>query len=488
MNELRQLIENDYTVMSNGNIKRKSTNRVVARDAVVRAILDASDDYSRNNVNSVIDTIINEKRTAATEQVSRFTVHHEPQDLIDAIFTGEGIRYLPKTNEFLVESELGEIPISRADFDVILERETHKYNRDIPVNEEGRRIARQFLITEVKVELDYYLKVKKLEGVVNLRTDLKYNGNIPIDDIIDRTLTMMKAKGDMEVNRTVFKHFLWTLKRHIYNLPVTTDIWLAIYGGQGVGKNYWAKNVLGHILDSFYLETELNSLADIGREINKFTDSYLINFDELARGGSNQDSSTKLSPSTVAHIKAILTRDTLSIRMLGTQTQSVVQRNFSCMSTANEHIYEIISDPTGMRRFFEIEVGQPDGVWFDKEDMDFCIKTRKGLLRGIDDNNDFGYLLPNTEVWDKVAEIQAEYKPTSTIDLWLEEGTYVLHSDNVEGSEPVALSELFSDYLIFCKGSNAVPFQKHNIYKNISRRFTVIRPGNTKSIYAVERG
>jgi len=127
-------------------------------------------------------------------------------------------------------------------------------------------------------------------------------------------------------------------------------------------------------------------------------------------------------------------------------------------------------------------------VWFDKEDMDFCIKTRKGLLRGIDDNNDFGYLLPNTEVWDKVAEIQAEYKPTSTIDLWLEEGTYVLHSDNVEGSEPVALSELFSDYLIFCKGSNAVPFQKHNFYKNISRRFTVIRPGNTKSIYAVERG
>jgi hypothetical protein len=484
-NPIHQWLDANYKVEGQ-RLKDRSTNRFITNmDKVISTLQVNFEELSLRAIKEAIPEYIQLRTNDEIQRLDSFTSYDTPEDFIDKVFSSNHLICDTTGDKFTIDGPMGKLPTDRATVETMIVKEMYEYNHSIPKNDKGHPVARSYTKDELIIQLDYYIRSLKLQNVLEIREDLTYNPNVPIDDILTRMLTMMKASGELEVNLTVFKHFLWGLKRHIYGLPVKSELWLAIYGGQNIGKNYFVENVLAPPLRGHVIDTELSSISDIGREIGKFQNRFLINFDELAKGsGQSDDSSDRMSSAGVAQLKAILTRKELTIRQMGGQNQMTLPKNFSCMSTANVHIYDVIDDPTGMRRFFEISLDHPDNTWFNREDILFLEKVCKGIYRGIDENNTEGYLLPNTATWEKVREIQGTYKARSSIDHWLEDGSYELDS----GEEFVSCSDLYEDYKDVCKDSGLKAFSKINFIKRLERSFEITKPKNKKHIRAEMRG
>lgn len=474
MQEYLDFLDERYTV-SRGVVKNKSTNRQASPAVVSQALMDAFGSCSRDTAQEAITAFINEASAAANRARDNFTAYQTPIDFINHVFTdcgfvmdntGDNIKIVDQASGATLQS-------SRQFLETQIAKYMYAYNKSIP-RIDGTPVAQSFLKDELMVEVDSYIEMKKIETIVNMREDLKFNPKVPIDKIIDDTLDMMMAKGDKEVNRTVFKHWLWALKRHIYNLPVKSELWLALYGGQNIGKNYFVNKVLAEPLKGRSVDTELQIVSNMTQEVGKFKNNFLINFDELAKGGGQtSDSNTKVDANFIAMLKAILTRDKIHYRIYHSQDQGILDKTFSCMSTANLHIYDVIDDPTGMRRFFEIELDHPDNTWFNKEMIDKLIRNNTLFYQGIDENNTEGYLLPQTEVWDKVVKIQSTYKGKSSVDYWLMDGAYEIHQpdDDIQDADNMKVSELYVDYKSFCKDSGMKPFNSPNFARAMSNRF-----------------
>ena len=488
MQDIYEYLELNYKV-EGGRLKDRSSNRFVANlDKVINTLSNTFEDMSLKSIKEAVPEFIQRVTNENIQRLDSFNSYDTPEDFIEYVFKKNYFTCDSTGDKFTIKDPKGHFPTDRATVETTIVKEMYEYNHSIPKSDKGQPVARSYTKDELLIQLDYYIRSLKLMNVMEIREDLVFNPKIPIDDILTRMLSMMHATGDNSVNLTVIKHFLWGLKRHIYGLPVKSELWLAIYGGQNIGKNYFVENVLAPPLRGHVIDTELSSISDIGREIGKFQNRFLINFDELAKGsGQSDDSSDRLSSSGVAQLKAILTRKELTIRQMGGQNQMTLPKNFSCMSTANVHIYDVIDDPTGMRRFFEISLDHPDNTWFNRGDMEYLEKVCKGIYRGIDENLTEGYLLPNTPTWDKVREIQSTYKARSSIDHWLEDGSYELDLGDDEGSL-VACSDLYDDYKDTCKDSGLKAFSKVNFIKRLEKQFTVQKPSNKKHVMVQIRG
>lgn len=491
MNNLRNIINASYKVKSGGFI-RTTTNRSIAESSIATAILDVNNDVTKNQILNELSLMIKEDTeasAAATAQaLEHFTIYDTPKKFLNHVFEVNKYTTRGTGDRLEVRDERGNtLPVTRSDVETKTVKLMYAYNRSIP-SEDGHKVTHTYLKDEIMVELDDYIRSLKLNNVTALRRDLVYNPNIPTDSLFTEVLNVLTIDGDHDVNLAVLKHFIWCIKRHIFNLPVKSEIWLALFGGQGVGKNYFVNHVFAPPLSGTCVDTGLDSIANIEKEMGKFQNNFLINFDELAKGnGSSGDSSTKLSDAALPQLKAILTRDELHIRKYHTQDQMILAKNFACMSTANIHIYDVIDDPTGMRRFFEMNMTQPDGVWLDHEAITELAKKAKGIYRGIDENNPHGYVHPGAPEWKAIQDIQNTYKSKSSIDYWMEEGDVDVSDEIRDNDEVMTLSDLYSEYKAYAKDAGSMPFSKVNFNKALERRFAVTRPGNKKSLRVIVR-
>lgn len=149
----------------------------------------------------------------------------------------------------------------------------------------------------------------------------------------------------------IFKHWMWCLKRRMFSKPVIWHIWINFNGAQGIGKTQMLNRMFKFIED-FIITTNLRVMNDVDREYRKFTDNYVIIFDDL-NSGENSDNDVSLNDDAVDAIKQIMTQEVLSIRQFQTQDQNKVKNTFVPISTANKHLYDIIYDGDAMRRWFE---------------------------------------------------------------------------------------------------------------------------------------
>lgn len=483
MDVLLKTLAASYEVAGD-RLRSLANRRLTDKSKVVEHLVKNHEDHSTKDCKDAVEEFISAHQRQRQSVMESFTPYHTPEEFIKYVFDVGGFSCDATGDKFEIISEKDPLPTDRATVETTIVKLMYEYNHSIPIDDKGKQVARHFSKDELLIQLDYHIRSLKLQNVMAIRENLKFNPEIDTDTILERMLNMMQADGNMETNVTILKHFIWTIKRHIFGRGVKSELWLAIFGGQNIGKNYLVDNVFAPPLRGHTVDTELSSIADIGREIGKFQNRFLINFDELAKGsGQSEDSTDRLSSNGVAQLKAILTRKELTIRQMGGQNQMVLPKNFSCMSTANLHIYDVIDDPTGMRRFFEITLSHPDNTWFNQDDMKYLMDNKEALYQGVDEDLEDGYLLPNTEVWSEVRKIQSGYKAKSSIDFWLEDGSY-----EVGEGEITTLSDLYDDYKITCKEGGLSAFGKIRFIAGIERRFEVTKPNNKKSVPAEIRG
>lgn len=274
-------------------------------------------------------------------------------------------------------------------------------------------------IKTILQNIAFNAKHKALEEVTN---KIKFDKNYIkyTEDFLHGIYDYLKPTESYEIFSMLFKHWAWQVKRKFNNLPVVYHIWLNFCGATNLGKSTMIKKICSPMAD-FLSTTQIAKVFDDTKEIKRLTEKYILNFDELAVNNIDGGESG-LQTDQIAMLKSLLTGDKLDARIYGSQNQATKRITFSCISSANYHLYDIIYDETSMRRFFEFHcmADKPESYdiinkWIDNS-LDFW--------KGIDENLDNGYWDVFSEIGKQINAIQCAYYPTkSTLMYWLEYNT-----------------------------------------------------------------
>lgn len=242
------------------------------------------------------------------------------------------------------------------------------------------------------------------------------------EELCDRWLKKIheyfKITESLEMFTLLMKHWGWQVKRKMLGRKVVHHLWINFYGAQGTGKTTFL-NRLCECFGDLVSMTTISKLFDDTKEIKRLTENYVLIFDELALNVESEESG-KLNADQKAIIKSIITGDTLDARVYGTQNQAKRAITFSCISSANNHLYDIVYDETSMRRFFEFHCEARDIK--DFKEINKILNYAEVFWQAIDEDLDLGYVNPEVSVWDEVKHIQASYYPTkSSVYEWIKE-------------------------------------------------------------------
>jgi len=241
----------------------------------------------------------------------------------------------------------------------------------------------------------------------------------------------------------VMQHWLWSIKRNIKELPVIHHIMPILFGKQGSGKSLAIKKISSTLSNL----TTTASMMDLGdsRCYQLMAQNYIMFFDELQG----------LERTDVNALKRQITAENNTYRILGTHSYKTVRMRCSFIGATNRSISELIYDPTGMRRFYEIKT-------LDKLDWTTVNNINyKSIWHSIDDSLELGYLVDNY-----LELLYNAQKQTSHIDPIIEFMTenFIMPGEN-EYKE-VSSKELYNAYTFWANGAG---------YKNIASRQSITK-------------
>lgn len=298
---------------------------------------------------------------------------------------------------------------------------------------------------------------KKVSSLSTCQESIQYSESYvdKCDQLLRALYDFFQVKNPYEVFQTIMKHWAWLVKRRMWNNPDKWQIWPHFYGPQGLGKTTTLEKLCAPIR-GFYDTIPLSKMLDTTREIKQLANNFVLICDELAINDNSHDltsGSHTLSKDAMATIKSLITRKEGKVRVMGGQNQMGVKFNFSTISSANEHIYDVIFDITGMRRWFEFDCS--DAVKKPFEEINEYLSHPEYFWKGVDETIADGYLLPDSEVGLHIAEEQKKYYPTTTTTgMWIK-------SCHVKAGK-IGTSNSWSAYKEWCRESNHQPRSQEN--------------------------
>lgn len=256
---------------------------------------------------------------------------------------------------------------------------------------------------ELKREFDRALDDMIGGFVKETANKVKFNNSSHVNLISFLELLLQRPATELEV--AVLSHSLWQVKRKLNGLPVTDHIWLNIYAKQKTGKSNWFRTLFKPV-SGIVWNSDIGQLVD-ERNVSSFQ-NYFISFnDELAKAETKKDSET---------LKKVITGDEATFRPLFTNRNEEVVNNLTFFSASNVRISDALGDPTGMRRFFEIDNLAPRNPRKVVSEM-FAMSEHDilSIWRSIDEGRDDGYVC---DIMEELEEKQIELIPETPLDRW----------------------------------------------------------------------
>ncbi len=214
-----------------------------------------------------------------------------------------------------------------------------------------------------------------------------------------------------------FKHFLWTVKRKAFNLPVVYTISPAFWGKQGGGKTIAIKHLTSPLKD-LTIEWSIDQALDT-RNTQTLADNLIVIFDEMAG----------LQRVEVESLKRVISADFSSYRPLHTNRQLKVKQNCGFIGVSNKSLSENIFDSTGLRRFVEYKCLDK----LDWKSLDILDPLK--LWQSIDESKERGYLEP---VMKEIGEHQENMVQQDELSAFIQE-TELLDSGEMTEMTATAL-------------------------------------------------
>jgi hypothetical protein len=265
-------------------------------------------------------------------------VPQTPHDLVEAVFT---------TTDFTIDAEQPH-PLSwisplqhrrvRLDMDELMEHAT-QLNRNL--------LGGQFHKNSVVDEIGY--REKSFAQIIRTDTLAKLSGEVvPFDwrALVASSFDTTTISADITI--AVLKKFIWQVKRRLDSRTVTYHLMPILYGSQGCGKSVFITKMLEQ-LGSLASTTDFDRLGD-NREAGLFR-NFALFLDEM----------NKADRADMDTVKAVITREEFSYRPMGTNLTVTSTQNASFIGASNKLLEQLINDPTGVRRFFQLDFNSQSG-------------------------------------------------------------------------------------------------------------------------------
>lgn len=343
------------------------------------------------------------------------------------------------------EVEWNEQSTMRLDYSVAVK--LHNYNLkklQIEAKVRGESMAVSFIKPLTRFELDdafeEYLRKEPARKRVKLSITIKCE--VENLDPIKTWLTAVSGAAS-EAELYVMAHWLWLVKRNLNSLPVVYHIMPILVSPQrmnakkqGGGKSTAIVRLI-EPLKKMATELRMDQVSD-DRAFTTFN-NFLIGFlDELAGG----------KKVIIEDFKRIVTSETLTYRPMRTNGQHQIRNLCSFIGASNSPVDDVVQDPTGNRRFFQIKA------------LDLCDQATINsinyieLWKGVNENEPRGYY---ERVKQEVIAAQQEIATQNDLEAFMED--FNLYPEKSTETVAINVQELFQRYLVHLntQGTNYKP-------------------------------
>jgi hypothetical protein len=182
--------------------------------------------------------------------------------------------------------------------------------------------------------------LKRLQG------RLKHRPQTGEDELGKFTRAVTGAEDSVDV--AVFAHFVWQVKRKLFDLPVEHHLMPILFAPQGAGKSVALWKFLEPVVEFADSLGDLTVLSD-ERQVFRLAQCLVAFVDEMA----------KADRVDMASLKGRITAPTVSWRILGTNRRATGRNIATFIGATNQELPDLIIDPTGVRRFYQVTCTNP---------------------------------------------------------------------------------------------------------------------------------
>lgn len=338
---------------------------------------------------------------------------------------------------------------------------------------------------DVAGELPMYISHCHENKLSALQERLRFNQELApkLRTILTTWHTIFGIEQPLEVWIMMMSHWLWLVKRRVYGESTCYEVFISLFGNQGTGKSTVLSKMVGSVFEGYYDATiTLDRLVD---ERNRLVlrNNYVLNMEEMSNGG---DSSNKMQDSAIATLKMLTTSSTATYRPLYTNKSQTIQIKASFICSCNYHLYDIIQDPTGMRRFYEFTSAQPRGesvhITYGQPALNALYDQAHDLWCAVDETLERGYFDPISDEGKYVKADQDKYIKYDSFTTWLMVNFDPAPSDMPKTSW-VALKAMNIEYQEYCReNSIRMPVQYQTLASKVGQAYGVQLVDNTPGV------
>ncbi len=221
-------------------------------------------------------------------------------------------------------------------------------------------------------------------------------------EALDAILTALCGK-DLEhrdLHRAQLLHFMWQVKRLATGRRSEHETMIVLVGGQGGGKSTFLRK-LAAPLKELQISVSHTSLSD-DRYQASLGRALIGIWDELA-GASKAE---------IAKVKHAITAEHFDPRTFFTDETRKVRRTVTFIAASNDSLCDVLTDPTGMRRFWELPV-LPLADWATINAIDAAL-----IWQAI--HHDDPCPLADPGLRERIKEVQDTYRPVDVVAMYLD--------------------------------------------------------------------
>lgn len=335
---------------------------------------------------------------------------------------------------------------------------------------ESNKCNLHYKIGDIKHYTNEYLKKEKHFLVQSYKDRIAYDNRKcaksmkeALDFKLNELASILTDKNIAET-AVVLHHWMWQVKRKLFNLPVTDHMMVVLFGNQGCGKSYFIKKFTSP-LEKFTTDVNLMDVTD-SKAINLREDYYILVVDEMAKANKTE----------INELKRIVTAGNTATRQHYSHGIISGKQNSTLIGSTNKALASILFDNTGMRRFFEINC--LDELDWDKvNNFDYIT-----LWKLVNENEDSPYNI-SKDIFQNVKDIQEELISQEPLETFIIETIMNIinkGSKNIRFKllqdqfylHKVGSREFYSDYKQWSLDNGYHPYNVNNFKTNLLTNVT----------------
>lgn len=259
-----------------------------------------------------------------------------------------------------------------------------------------------------------------------------------------------------EVDAAVIAHWCWMVKQKAQNKDTVYQVMPVLFGPQGSGKTIAIEKLIKPLKD-FRLNMHLDKIGD-EKYWDGFSKNLIVFFDELSGAKKAELSS----------LKHVISAKDLSYRKMYSHSVSSVKQACSFIGCTNTNTFEVLWDPTGARRFWEIKT-LPKVNWDVINSIDY-----EELWKGINDSLEHGYMAEH--ILNAMNKVQVRNTIEDVVSSFI--GAFGMTEPGEKQS--VEMGKLYQRFDFFCRTSGEKVMSLNRLKNQLaSRGFEITMDNST---------